>query len=121
MLALLSFAPLLTQLYVLFQIGSRRHPRRTSGKIMSNLNLTENIWDFCFNITKNQNSTQSDEATMFWVEGIGLSITSLIGILGNSMTVVVLNRISLNNVFNQVRIFICKQKLKVLSTKIFKK
>ena len=79
---------------------------------MSNLNLTEDIWDFCFNITKNKNSTQSDEATMFWVEGIGLSITSLIGILGNSMTVVVLNRISLNNVFNQVRIFICRQNLK---------
>ena len=80
---------------------------------MSTLNLSihpppEDIWNFCFN-SSTANSSQSNaavaEAALFWVEGIGLSMISLIGILGNSMTVVVLNRISLNNVFNQVSSF----------------
>ena len=44
------------------------------------------------------------KVTVFWLEGVMLTATSIIGIIGNSITIAVLNRISLNNVFNQVRI-----------------
>ena len=64
--------------------------------------LPEDIWDICYNASST-NASRISEAPVFWVEGIGLSVTSLIGILGNIVTVIVLNRISLNNVFNQVR------------------
>ena len=62
--------------------------------------LPNDIWDFCYNASNSNDSLS--EGPVFWVEGIGLSVTSLIGILGNTVTIIVLNRISLNNVFNQV-------------------
>ena len=64
--------------------------------------LPDDIWDFCYNASNTNVSTIS-EGPVFWVEGIGISVTSIIGILGNAVTIIVLNRISLNNVFNQVR------------------
>lgn len=69
---------------------------------MDQEDLPEDIWDFCFNISSS-NATKNSDGAVFWLEGIGLSVTSLIGVLGNSITVAVLNRISLNNVFNQVK------------------
>jgi hypothetical protein len=38
---------------------------------------------------------------VFWVEGIALGATAIVGIVGNVLTCVVLGKISLNNVFNQ--------------------
>ena len=37
-------------------------------------------------------------------KGVSLSLTAVIGIVGNMLTCVVLRRISLDNVFNQVHI-----------------
>ncbi len=62
--------------------------------------MPDGIWDFCFNTSTK--SPKNEFNHMFWVEGIGLSLISLIGIVGNLTTVIVLHRISLNNVFNQV-------------------
>ena len=64
--------------------------------------LPEDIWEFCYNASST-NVSRSEVSPVFWVEGIGLSVTSLVGIIGNIVTIIVLNRISLNNVFNQVR------------------
>ena len=41
--------------------------------------------------------------TVFLFEGVTLSLTAMMGIIGNVLTCVVLHRISLDNVFNQVR------------------
>ena len=59
----------------------------------------DDIWEYCLN---SSDTTTQNDGPVFWVEGVGLSLTSLIGITGNSVTVAVLNRISLDNVFNQV-------------------
>ena len=64
--------------------------------------LPEDIWDFCYN--RSNTNVSTSEGPVFWVEGIGISVTSIIGILGNTVTIIVLNRISLNNVFNQVKL-----------------
>ena len=63
--------------------------------------MPDGIWDFCFN-TSTKSPSLIEFNHVFWVEGIGLSLISLIGIVGNLTTVIVLHRISLNNVFNQV-------------------
>ena len=63
--------------------------------------MPDGIWDFCFN-TSSKSPSLIEFNHVFWVEGIGLSLISLIGIVGNLTTVIVLHRISLNNVFNQV-------------------
>ena len=43
---------------------------------------------------------------MFYLvfKGVTLSLTAILGIIGNMLTCVVLRRISLDNVFNQVRL-----------------
>ncbi len=45
----------------------------------------------------------SFQSVVFWVEGVGLALCGSAGIVGNVLTCVVLAKISLNNVFNQVR------------------
>ncbi len=60
---------------------------------------------FCFNSTADA-TAHDDWASMqtiiFWVEGIGLGVCGTLGIVGNILTCVVLAKITLNNVFNQV-------------------
>ncbi len=56
---------------------------------------------YCFNIS--ETGAPPTPATVFWLEGVTLTTTGIIGIIGNTVTAMVLNRISLNNVFNQVR------------------
>ena len=60
---------------------------------------------YCYNFStiNSTDGSKRGEEIVFWLEGVGLTFTSIIGIIGNSITVAVLNRISLNNVFNQVR------------------
>lgn len=64
--------------------------------------MEEVIDEYCYNVSNPNSSDINSEAPVFWLEGVALTLTALIGILGNSVTVVVLNRISLSNVFNQV-------------------
>ena len=61
------------------------------------------ISTYCFNASTLNNTRTLEKETVFWLEGVMLTATSIIGIIGNSITIAVLNRISLNNVFNQVR------------------
>ncbi len=56
---------------------------------------------YCFNIS--ETGAPPKPHTVLWLEGVTLTITGIIGIIGNTITALVLNRISLNNVFNQVR------------------
>ena len=44
------------------------------------------------------------DSVSFWVEGVLLGLTGVAGIVGNVLTSVVLRRIGLRNVFNQVRL-----------------
>ena len=72
--------------------------------------LPENLWEFCFNASSvkgNGSFSPPSDSAIFWVEGLGLTLTGLVGIFGNSMTVAVLHRISLNNVFNQLIVMLC--------------
>ena len=78
--------------------------------LISNQSMTteENYPDdiistYCFNASTLNNTRTLEKETVFWLEGVMLTATSIIGIIGNSITIAVLNRISLNNVFNQVR------------------
>jgi hypothetical protein len=64
--------------------------------------LTEELLQYCFNISKR--GAPPTPPTVFWLEGVALTSTGIIGIIGNTVTVLVLNRISLSNVFNQVTI-----------------
>ena len=49
----------------------------------------------------------SDEAVVFWVEGVALGVVAFAGVIGNVLTCVVLGKISLNNVFNQLIVMLC--------------
>ena len=66
---------------------------------LTNVGLNE-LLQFCSNSSTTYVGQTAN--TIFWVEGIFLSITSLIGILGNILTIIILNKIRLDNVFNQV-------------------
>lgn len=56
----------------------------------------------CFNVSSGNPDGELAQSILFWVEGILLGITGSFGIVGNILTCVVLFRISLNNVFNQL-------------------
>ena len=45
--------------------------------------------------------------------GVALSLTAILGIIGNMLTCVVLRRISLDNVFNQVLFKILAEKIRL--------
>ena len=76
---------------------------------MSNQSISEDTKDdwivstYCFNASAINTSDTVKAETVFWLEGVCLTSTSIVGIIGNSITIAVLNRISLDNVFNQVR------------------
>ena len=76
--------------------------------LMSNQSISEDTKDdwivstYCFNASAINTSDTVKAETVFWLEGVCLTSTSIVGIIGNSITIAVLNRISLDNVFNQV-------------------
>lgn len=61
---------------------------------------------FCFNASAST-SWSSSKTLVFWVEGVALSIMGVVGIVGNILTCVVLSKISLKNVFNQLIVTLC--------------
>ena len=84
---------------VVFQMALISNQSMTTEEIDDGI-----ISTYCFNASTLNNTRTLEKETVFWLEGVILTATSIIGIIGNSITIAVLNRISLNNVFNQVRI-----------------
>jgi len=81
--------------------------------LMSNQSISEDTKDdwivstYCFNASAINTSDTVKAETVFWLEGVCLTSTSIVGIIGNSITIAVLNRISLDNVFNQLIVMLC--------------
>ncbi|XP_040573069.1 FMRFamide receptor [Lepeophtheirus salmonis] len=71
----------------------------------SSLPISPELLKYCYNssITK----MESKVNIVFWVEGVILGIVAVLGIIGNILTIIVLARISLNNVFNQLILALC--------------
>lgn len=64
--------------------------------------------DFCYNASiERAPFWQEKQHIVFWIEGVSLFICGNIGIVGNILTVIVLSKISLKNVFNQLIVTLC--------------
>ncbi|XP_059088074.1 FMRFamide receptor-like isoform X2 [Tigriopus californicus] len=78
---------------------------------MSNIVLDEEgrsmEHSFCFNASVSPPMWMTSKSIVFWVEGVSLGLTGVIGIIGNILTGVVLSKISLKNVFNQLILVLC--------------
>ena len=60
---------------------------------------------YCFNASSKEQAPSFHKDIVFYVEGLTLTATALIGIFGNIVTCLVLNKLGRlkSNVFNQVR------------------
>ena len=65
-------------------------------------NFSKELLEFCYHESNPPPRWASAQTVHFWIEGVMLSLTGIFGIFGNILTCLVLRRISLNNVFNQL-------------------
>ena len=76
----------------------------SNSTFIENISGYDNLMEYCYNSSVEKVIPAN---VIFWIEGIGLGFVSIFGICGNILTVVVLKKISLNNVFNQLIVALC--------------